>query len=232
MTTDAMYRALFDSELEVDEADLKAMVRRGEVVVDDHDVALLGHRNRVALALGPVERVTGAPVPELAPGLARWDISLLCVLHPSPGCTFRRARLTVDLRPTASAIVRDMSPREVQGDQPLEITTTVEAGLKFAVIPSVLEVDARRERASTHNVHEPTVVTSGKGFSRAFWDFRAGDGARLQPDREMRLLVDAPDGAPLLARFNLTATVAVDGAAQLVPLLRRRAEIDQTYRLA
>ncbi|MFF6880962.1 hypothetical protein ACFY9S_37505 [Streptomyces sp. NPDC012474] len=231
MTTDARYRALFDSELEVDEADLKAMVRRGEVVVDDHDVALLRHRNRVALALGPVERVTDAPASELGPGVARWDISLLCVLHPSPGCAFRRARLTVDLRPTASAVVRDMSPREVHGDQPLEITTTVEAGLKFAVIPSVLEIDTRRERASTRNVHEPTVVTSGRGFSRAFWDFRSG-GGRLQPDRELRLLVDAPDGAPLLARFNLTATVAVDGAAQLIPLLRRRAEIDQTYRLA
>lgn len=231
MTTDATYRALFDSELEIDEADLKAMVRRGEVVVEDHDVALLRHRNRVALALGPVERVTDTPAAELDPGFARWDMSLLCVLHPSPGCAFRRARLTVDLRPTVSAVVRDMSPREVQGDQPLEITTTVEAGLKFAVIPSVLEVDTRRERASTRSVHEPTVVTSGRGFSRAFWDFRSS-GGRLQPDREMRLLVDAPAGAPLLARFNLTATVTVDGAAQLIPLLRRRAEIDQTYRLA
>ncbi|MFK3984309.1 hypothetical protein ACI2K4_28545 [Micromonospora sp. NPDC050397] len=236
MRAETAYEPLFDSALEVDEADLRTLVRRGEVVIDDRDVALFQHRNRVALALGPVLRMAdggpAAPDGSAAEAVAHYDISLLCVLHPSAGCAFRTARLTVDLRPTDGAVVRDMSPREVLGDNPVEITTTVGAGLRFNVVPAVLEVDARREQASTRSFHRPTIVTSGRGFARAFWDFRSRPGDQLQPDRQLRLLVEAPAGAPLLARFNLTARVSMGGAAQLIPLLRRRTEIDQTYRLA
>ncbi|TDC42237.1 hypothetical protein [Micromonospora sp. KC213] len=230
MPADTSFQPLFDAELQVDDTELTAMVRRGEVVVDDRDVAVLRHRNRIALALGPTRRLHDDKA--TADHAVHWDISLLCVLHPSPGCTFRSARLTVDLRPTEAAVVRDMSPREVRGEHPVEITTTVGAGLTFSVVPALLEVDARREQATTRSVYQPTIVSSGRGFARAFWDFRSTGRDELQPDRELRLLVESPAEVPLLARFNLTARVSIDGAGKLVPLLRRRAEIDETYQLA
>jgi hypothetical protein len=229
MLTEAEFRPLFDTALEIDEADLDTMVRRGETVIDDQDVALLQHRNRVALALGPIQRLEEVPQ---AGTMAYYNVPLLCVLHPSEGCVFRTARLTVDLRPTSGALVRDMSPRDVGGDEPVELTTTVTAGLTFSIVPSVIEAEARRERASTRSVYRPTIVSSGRGFARAFWDFRAHPGDRLQPDRELRLLVEAPTGSPLLARFNLSARVTMGGAGRLIPLLRRRTEIDETYQLA
>jgi hypothetical protein len=114
----------------------------------------------------------------------------------------------------------------------VELTTTVGAGLKFSIIPTVVEVDARHEQTSTRSVYRPTIVTSGRGFARAFWDFRSHSGDRLQPERELRLLVETPLDRPLLARFNLSARVSTEGAGRLIPLLRRRAEIDQTYQLA
>lgn len=229
MPAEAEFRPLFDTALEIDEADLQTMVRRGETVIDDQDIALLQHRNRVALALGPVRRLDEPTAPQAA---LYCDVPLLCVLHPSDGCVFRTARLTVDLRPTGGALVRDMSPRDVRGDEPMELTTTVTAGLKFSIVPSLVEVDARHEQTSTRSVYRPTIVASGRGFARAFWDFRAHPGDRLQPDRELRLLVEAPHDRPLLASFNLSASVTMGGAGRLIPLLRRRAEIDQTYQLA
>jgi hypothetical protein len=229
MLTEAEFRPLFDSVLEVDETDLQTMVRRGETVIDDQDLGLLSHRNRVALGLGPIEYLDE---PSESDGIVYCNVPLKCVLHPSDGCVFHAARLTVDLRPTDDALVRDMSPRDVRGDEPVELTTTVCAGLKFTIVPTMVEVDARHERTSTRSVYHPTIVTSGRGFARAFWDFRTRPGDPLQPDRELRLLIEAPRGRPLLARFNLSARVTIGGAGRLIPLLRRRAEIDKTYQLA
>jgi hypothetical protein len=215
--------------MDVDDEELQTLVRRGEVVIGDQDLALLRRTNRIGLALGAVTHLGGGP------GLERttcYDVPLLCVVHPSSGCHFRSAKLMVDLRVTPGASVRDMAPREVRGDRPVELTTTVGTGLTFTVVPSLLGLEARREQVTSRTIYQPTIVTSGKGFARAFWEFRSNPGDRLQPDRELRLLAESPAGAPLLARFNLSATVALDGARQVIPLLRRRADIDQTYQLA
>jgi hypothetical protein len=63
------------------------------------------------------------------------------------------------------------------------------------------------------------------------WDFRSVPGEYLYADREMRLLVSAPDGAELSAQFNLLAKVARDGVAAAVPMFRKRGEVGRTYRL-
>ena len=129
------------------------------------------------------------------------------------------------------ALVRDMTPREVKGDEPVEVTTTVSAHLTFDIVPHLLSADAGREQSTTRKVHHPLITTSGKGFHKAVWIFTATKDNYLQADRELRLLVSAPPGAPVSAKFNLRAQVAADGLAGLIPLLRRRGEIDKPYPL-
>jgi hypothetical protein len=195
---------LFDAHLDVDGTSLDTLVRRGELVIDDLDLALLRHKNRIALALGPVVNLGNEP----GATTTCYDIPLLCVVHPSPGFHFRSAKLMVDLRPTPGAIVRDMSPRDVRGETPVEITTTVGAGLTFSVVPSALAVDARREQATSRTIYQPTIVTSGKGFARAFWDFRSSPGDHLQPDRELRLMVEMPIGLDSSEGFDPRSSVS------------------------
>ncbi|CRK56813.1 hypothetical protein [Alloactinosynnema sp. L-07] len=218
------WHPLFEAALEIDERDRD----RGLEVVGDRDLAVMGRGNRIALALGPV--VALGPSPDGA--LVGYDISLLCVLHPHAGCHFRSAKLVVDLTTTPGATVHDMSPREVRGASPVETTTKVGGGFTFDIVPTLLSGEVQREQTLRQTVHEPIVLTSGRGFSRAMWDFRATQDADLRPDRELRLLVTTPPGVPVLARFNLRAQVALGLSGGLLTLLRRTSEIEQTYRLA
>ncbi|AVV41800.1 MULTISPECIES: hypothetical protein [Streptomyces] len=228
MQGDATFQPLFDTALEIDDAGLLALQRGGETVIDDRDLALFQHRNRIALAHGPVSPL-GALPDDL--GADHFDIPLLCVVHPSQGCHFRSTRLIVDLKATPGALVRDMAPRDVRGESPVELTTTVSTGMTFEVIAGA-GGEARRERTATRTVYHPQILASGRGFARAFWDFRSTPGEHLHSERELRLLVSAPPGAQLLVRFNLLAQVALEGSGRIIPLLRKRHEIDQTHRLA
>ena len=228
MRNEDAFQLLFDTPLEIDEDRLREGLRGGEVIIGDRDLSLLQHQNRVALALGPVTHL-GRYLDEA--GLSCYDIQLLCVLHPGVGCHFRYARLVVDLGNTG-ALVRDMAPRDVRGDNPVEVITTVSAGLTFEIVPSVAGAGVKREQSTTRKLYYPRILASGKGFARAFWDFRSIPGEHLHSDRELRLLASAPAGAELWVRFNLLAQVALDRTGSVIPLLRKRAEIGETYRLA
>jgi hypothetical protein len=138
----------------------------------------------------------------------------------------------VDLRETGGALVRDISPRDVRDDEPVEVTTTVSAGLKFDVAPSPVSGELKRERSVTRTLHHPRVIASGTGTARAVWSFTSVRGDYLQPQRELRLLASVPAASGLQARFNFLAQVTLGRAGAVIPLLRRRAEIDQTYWLA
>lgn len=228
MGDDTEFRVLFEAALEVDEERLREARRGGELVVADQDVSLLQHQNRVALAVGEVRHVGQIEGDDA--NLSCYDIPLRCVLHPAVGCHFREAKLVVDLGATPGALVRDMAPRDVRGD-PIEITTTVSAGLTFEVLPTTAGVDLRRERSVSRKLYRPEILASGRGFERAVWDFRSVPGEYLQSEREVRLLVSTSAGSELWVQFNLRARVALDGVAVVVPLLRKRAEIGETYRL-
>jgi hypothetical protein len=219
------WQPLFETALEVDE---EAAMQRGNEVVGDRDVSLLGRVNRIALSLGQV--VPLGPTPDATE--VGYDIPLHCVVHPHSGCSFRSAKLVVDLTATPRAVVRDMAPREVRGESPVELTTTVGTGLTLEVVPSVLKGEVKREHSAKQTVHHPIILSSGRGFSRALWDFRSVNDTDLQPERELRLLVTAPPQVRIVARFNLRAQVTLGRAGRLIPLARRKSEIDQTYLLA
>lgn len=221
------FRLLLDESLDINEDRLSESTR-GDVVIGDRDLSIFQRPNRVALGQGTVANHGRLPGQD---ALICYDIPLQCVLHPAAGCHFVSARLVVDLKPTAGALVRDMTPREIKGDSPVEVTTTVTARLTFDIVPDIVGAEAGRERSTTRKLHYPVIIASGKGFTKAVWDFRSVPGEYLYADREMRLLVSAPDGAELSAQFNLLAKVARDGVAAAVPMFRKRGEVGRTYRL-
>ncbi len=221
---------LFDAALDIDEDGVRERRRRGETIIDDKDIKLLQYQNRIALAKGSTVLL---PTPgDADPDSSYYDIPLVCVLHPSPRCQFRWARLAVDLSATKGARIRDMAPREVRGDHPVELKTTVGLGLKFVSVAQVLSAEVKPEYSTSRTVYFPQILSSGPSFARGYWDFRSVPGECLHSNRELRLLLSAPSGVPLLARFLLRAEVSLDGPARVVPLLWKRGEIDETYRLS
>jgi hypothetical protein len=195
-------------------------------IINDRDVRLLLRENRLALAKG-----TAAPVLDQDGATAGYDIPLCCVVHAHPECRFQWARVLVDLRPTSDARIHDMSPREVVDDRPVELKTTVGVGLKFNVATSVLGGEIRPEYSSSRTVYFPEILSSGVGFDRGYWDFLTRGATPLHVDRELRILVAAPDQRPVIARFSLRARVRLAGVGGLVPLLARGASIEGTYQL-
>jgi hypothetical protein len=202
--------------------------RSEAAIVDDRLVHLLRRENRIALAKGKTQRVTPADAEE---GLAYYDVPLLCVVHSHPECRFRWSRLAVDLTPTARALICDMVPRTVEGEGPVELETTIGVGLKFELVAKALKAEAEPSYKTKRTVYYPRIVSGGTGFTKGYWDFLALTTDYLHADRELRLLISAPQGEPLAVRFRLSAKVAMAGLLGQIPLLTRQGEIDEVQRL-
>ncbi|MCX7791471.1 MAG: hypothetical protein N2378_12590 [Chloroflexaceae bacterium] len=197
--------------------------RNEYVVIGDETVNLLQYKNRFGLARRRSRRVIPATGGE--PGRVYLDVPLMCVIHPDPRCRFTWSRLEIDLSPTSDAEILDMVPREVRGERPVELKTTIGVELKFAV------ASLTPERTDSRTVYFPEIVSSGVGFNVGYWDFLALGGEYLHANRELRLLVGAPAGIPIAARFFFQARAALAGFAGHIPLLARRGAIEETYRL-
>jgi hypothetical protein len=125
----------------------------------------------------------------------------------------------VDLTPTAGVQIRDMSPREVRGQNPVELKTTVSGALKFEVVPELLSGKLKRERTTSQSVYFPEILSSGVGFAKGYWNFTATTDDFLHANRQLRLLVSARPDRPLLCRFNLRAKVGLPRVSGWIPLL-------------
>ncbi len=223
MSEHDVFELLFDISLDLDEEGLE---RSEEAIIGDRNIKLLLRENRIALAKGKSIAVkTGDS------SLNYYDIPLSCVVQSHPECRFRWARLMVDFSSTRRACIRDMSPREIRGDNPVELKTHVGAALKFQTVAKVLSTELKSEHTASRTVYYPEIISSGPGFTKGYWDFLAMTSDYLHADRELRILVSAPPGEILLARFNLRAKVRLSGIAGLIPLLARSGEINETYRL-
>ena len=95
-----------------------------------------------------------------------------------------------------------------------------------------------REALDSARAEEHTVVTHERqerahGGFHGFWHLppRATPYCALHADRDLRLLVSAPAGQAVRARFHLRATVRMEGVAGMIPLLARSGDIEGTYRL-
>lgn len=225
MNDQGPFKALFERSLDIDE-EARAELGSEEAIISDHNIRLLLRENRIALAKGKSSLVQSNDL-----GLATYDVPLICVVMSHPECRFRWSRLIVDLSPTKEARIRDMSPQEVRGDKPVELKTSVGANLKFETVGKALSFELAPQIASSRTVYYPEVVSAGPGFSKGYWDFLALTSDYLHANRELRLLITAPFGVPLQARFILRAKVKLAGVAGLIPLLARSGEINEVYRL-
>lgn len=220
-------RTLLESELDLDEAGLAGERGLGEAaaIIGDKDIRLLRGENRIAVAKGPTTRIPAEG------DTVGYDVPLTCVVHPDPRCRFQWSRLLVDLSPTPTAKIADMSPREVTETQPVEVTTSIGLGLSFNIVANVLAAEVAPQYQRKRTVYYPSIIASGTGFTRGYWDFLALGDDYLHADRDLRLLVAAPTEAPLYARFHLRAKVRMGGVPGLIPLIARTGAIEETHRL-
>ncbi len=208
-------------ELEVDEQDDH---RSHYTPVEERALSLLGRENRVGVAMRAPR-----PAETSEPGQAAYDIGLMLVVHAHPECRFVWSRLVVDLSDTPGAVIEDMAPAEVEHNA-VEVETRVGAGLKFTTVLKTVDIELKPELARKRTVHFPTVTASGTGFRKAYWDFMANKDNYLHANRELRLLVSAPAGAPVVASMALRARLRLPGLPNLVPV-RKRASLESTVEL-
>jgi hypothetical protein len=226
MSPENNFEILFDVPLELDEAGVE---RGDKAIIGDEMIRLLLRENRIALAKGKTILVH---LPEGSePGMVYYNIPLVCVVHSHPECRFRWSRLAIDLSPTKGALIRDMVPREVRGDKPVELKTSIGVGMKFEIMPKVLSAEVTPAYTNSRTIYYPEIVSTGPGFTAGYWDFLALTSDYLHVNRELRLLISAQEGIPIQARFRLRAKVRFAGVAGLIPLLVRSGGIDETYRL-
>jgi hypothetical protein len=220
------YRQLFEVSLAINEAELE---RSQEAIIGDENIRVLMRENRIALSKGRTVSVT--PQQDADPLLAYYDVPLTCVIHSHPECRFHWARLVVDVSPTPGARVHDMVPLEIRGDKPVELKTTIGAGMKFEVASRVLSIEPKIDFTSSRSIYFPEIVSSGPTFDLAIWDFLAPPGTKLHANRELRLLLASPLHSALLASFKLAAEVTLEGFAGKIPLLARGKQLSEVYRL-
>ncbi|MEV6951149.1 hypothetical protein [Streptomyces sp. NPDC051183] len=204
--------------LDVDEQE---DARSEYTAAEERTLRLLGHENRIGVAVR-----TPAPADAPGPGRAAYDIGLMLVVHAHPECRFVWSRLVVDLTATPGAVIHDMVPDQVE-DTAVEVETRVGAGLAFATLFSAVDISATPEVTRRRTVHFPTVTASGTGFHKAYWDFAAKGGSYLHSNRELRLLVSVPAGAPVVASFGVRARLRMPGLRNLVPV-RKKGGLDST----
>jgi len=209
---------LFDAPLDLDEEEME---RGDPSIIVDEKIRLLLRENRIGLAKGKTERIEGGEGRE--PGMTYLHVILTCVVHSHPECQFRWARLVVDLGATKGARIQDMVPREVRGNEPVEIKTRMGLGIKFETI------EAKKENETSQIVYYPEIVSSGVNFSTGYWDFLAKADGYLHANRDLHLLICVPKDSRPTVRFIVRAKVALSGFLGLIPLLPRTKEIPGTY---
>lgn len=201
--------------------------QRGFEAVDEEMIRTVRRETRIGLARGTVQSVVAGE-----PGRRGYDIPLICIVQTHPECVVHWSRLVLDLSVTTGARVEDMAPVLVDGEEPMEIETTLGVGLSFDTAVAGIGAELTPQITRRRTVYCPRITSSGIGFPAACWDFRASDREFLHVNEELRLLASAPHGAPLQARVTLRARVAPRGLARVLNLTGKLGVLDVVRRLA
>lgn len=220
----AEFEPLLDLPFDIDPDEMRRseFQQALEEVIDDKTIDLMRRQNRVGISRGAASPVSSPAIP---PGWSVVTVPLIFALQAHPDCVYRWARIIVDLSVTGGAIIKDMSPRDVQ-DEPVEVTTTVGVDLSLKVAAKAVDVGAKPEFSQKRTVFFPTVAATGTGFHKAYWDFYAKGGDYLHADKELQMLVQFPATVPLMALLTVRARVRFRGVAAMIPLLARTAGIE------
>jgi hypothetical protein len=216
---------LCDIELGLNEEALQE--RSGEGLVAYQDVRVWGRSNHLAVRRGKVSRSL------IDYGRrAVLDVPIQCLAQGHPSCRLRYVRLFIDFRRAQDGTaqqgvqVEDLSPRLVEGPEPVKIVTKRAGELKFEVETVNLGASVSAEESREAMVYFPVVRGAGVGFGFAMWDFEPLPGVPLQVDRQLRMLVSCPLLPDVLSsEFRVEARVEADGLRGLVPLIGSRRAI-------
>lgn len=200
-----------------------------EEIIDDAIINLFSHENRIALAKGKATKIEQSEKENT--DFDFYDIPFLCILHPHPLCRFNWARLLVDLSMTEDARIVDLFPDEVIGDKPVELTTKVGIGGKFDILSTVVSPEISADYEKKRTLYYPKVVSSGKGFKKAWWDFLSLPNDYLHTNGELHLLVRIPHNKSIKVHFGLKAEIRFSGILKAIPILVRYGKIDKLYDL-
>ncbi|MEA5620650.1 hypothetical protein VB711_22820 [Cronbergia sp. UHCC 0137] len=214
---------LFDEPLVIDEGALEQ--RANEDILIDQRIRLLAQENRLGLSRGATKR-------ELFDRRTKaiLDIPFQVIAHAHPECRFHWVRLTIDFSSTTDAIIRDLSPREVLGSEPVKISTKHTGGLSFEVEQVKLSPQFKFEKSMEHQIYFPEITSSGAGFSSVQWNFQALSDRELHVDRELRILVSFPASVRRLeANFSLRSRISIKGWAGLIPVMGRKRIVVETF---
>jgi hypothetical protein len=185
-------------------------------LLEDWDAGGLGRENRITLVKRKTRRVP--PTAEVDPGMTYYDIGLALSLVSDVKCRFVSTRLKLDFSPTNAALIRSMMPLEVRGEHPVEQETKIGLTLKFEVVKDVLGTEISPEVSRKRTVYYPEIVGSGEGTCVALWKLVAKGADEIRSNRDLRLLLSAPDGPPR-ANVQVRAEVAYEGFRGSIPLL-------------
>jgi len=218
-----METLLFDEPLVIDEGALEQ--RANEEILIDERIRLLAQENRLGLCRGATKR-------ELFDRRTKaiLDLPFRAIAHAHPECRFHWVRLTIDFSSTTDAIVRDLSPREVLGSEPVKITTKHTSGLSFEVEQVKLSPQLNFEKSMEYQIYFPEITSSGAGFSSVQWNFQALGDKELHVDRELRILISFPASVKKLeANFSLRSRISVKGWAGFIPMIGRKRILVESF---
>ena len=169
-------------------------------------------------------RVGSCPSPQARTSLGGWT------RDESDFGRLGNVRLSADFRlgpdgaPQEGVRVEDLSPKVVEGKDPVRIVTKRSGDLSFELETVGVGANVSTEMSREAQVYFPVVRGAAVVSGLAVWDFEPLPGGPLYVDRDLRLLVSGPLASPggLHVEFRVQAKVSLDGLQGLVPLIGRR----------
>lgn len=173
---------LFDFDWALDQAELQ---ERGEIYDLDVSEGFL-RENRVALTAGTILQHPIQGQKKLL------EFPLRCLILPHPESRFDWFRLVVNLKANPGSVIKDLSPREVTGTEPVKQTVKYGGGLKFEVSSLKIGPTLSYEAGEEMMIYYPEIVGAGLDTAVASWNFTALPGKELLFDRPLLLLLEVP----------------------------------------
>jgi hypothetical protein len=208
-------KPLFTFDWQLDKA---AQQERGDIY--DGDISgLFLRENRVALVSEPIIHHPG-PADK-----AMLELSLNCMVQPHPESQFDWFSLVVNFRENPGVIIKikDLTPREVKGTDPVKHTVKYGGGLTFEVGSVKLGPSATYETSNETLIYYPEVTGIGLNTSVATWNFSSATGAGVVIDRSLKLLLEVPtDLKQLRTRFIASGLVKRKSLLGKIPLLAQQ----------
>lgn len=207
------------SVLEIDDEQLSAMsTEQGGGLALSAELRLLARRNKIEVLVLDVRR-------DLSSGNNRvTNVGFQVCALPHESCVFRSASLTVDLKHSPNAAIRDFRPARM-GAQVVQHAEKFNVPIKVGLPLLTLELGPIGEASKSYEIVTPEVIGLLFGNRTGVrWTFHTPTAQHeLRLDHLLGITAEhVPSEAGLLASVVVRATVAFRGFAGVIPLIGRR----------